>query len=119
MLLAATISPTAEPGHELGRIRRGLAPAWELGGLVHGGGSRGLGGRAPHHARRAAALFLPGDHDGSDAQGRVPLGAAPDRRPDRLHYRPAWSRSLRSRPYHPEPPGRDLGGAPTTVGQPD
>src|SRR3954466_13211556 len=75
---------TAAPGEKLGRVRCGLAPAWELDSLVHGGGGRGLEGRAAPHTRRAAALFIPGDHDGADAQGRVPLGAAPNRRPDRL-----------------------------------
>jgi len=107
----------AAPGHELGRIRRGLAPAREPDGLVHRGGDRGLGGRAAHHAGRATILLGSGDHDSADAQGRVPLGAAPDRGADRLDHSPAGSRSLCSRPYHLEPPGGDLGGATATVGQ--
>src|SRR5215207_3803179 len=60
-----------------------------------------------------AARLVSGDHDGADAQGRVPPGSAPDRRPDRVHHPPAWSRSLRAGPYHPEPQGGDLGGAAT------
>src|SRR3954467_12227378 len=47
-------------------------------------------------------------------EGLIPLGPAPDRRPDRLDHSPAWSRSLRSRPHHPEPPSRDAGGSTTT-----
>src|SRR3954470_2899562 len=47
---------TAAPGDKLGRIRCCLAPAREPDGLVHGGGGRGLGGRAAHHAGRPAAL---------------------------------------------------------------
>ena len=48
------------------------------------------------------------DHDRADAQGRVPLGAAPDQRADRLDHPPAWSRPRHPRPHHPELPGRDL-----------
>src|SRR4051794_29145715 len=106
---------TAAPGDELGRVRCGLAPAWELDGLVHGGGGRGLGSRAAHHTRRAAALLGSGDHDGADPQGGVPLGSAPDRRPDRVPHSSARARSLCSRPHHPEPPSRDVGGPTTTV----
>src|SRR4051812_44899512 len=74
--------------------------------------------RAAHHAGRATALLGSGDHDGADPQGRVPLGAAPDRRPDRLPHRPAWSRSLCSRPHHPEPAGRNGGRAAAAATQP-
>src|SRR3982751_3289496 len=90
---------TAASDHELGRIRRGLAPAREPDGVVHRGGDRGLARRAAHHAGRATALLGSGDHDGPDPQGRVPFGSAPDRRPDRLGHSPAGSRSLCSRPY--------------------
>jgi hypothetical protein len=76
-----------------------------------------LARRAPHHAGRSTALLVSGDHDGVDAQGRIPLGPAPDRRPDRLPHPSAWSRSLRSRPYHLEPQGGELGGAASAVGQ--
>src|SRR3954452_12692367 len=74
-----------------------------------------MGGGAPHDPRRPALVFRARHPDGPDAQGRVPPGSAPDRRPDRFGHSPAWSRSLCSRPYHPEPPGRDLGGPTTTV----
>src|SRR3954464_5356383 len=45
------------------------------------------------------------------------FGSAPERRPDRLGHSPAGSRSLCSRPYHPEPPGGDLGDAAAAAGQ--
>src|SRR5437868_10812041 len=48
------------------------------------GGDSGLEGRASHHTRRAAALLGAGDHDGADLAFHLPLGAAPDRRTDRL-----------------------------------
>ena len=49
--------------------------------------------------------------DGADAAGRVPPGAAPDRRADRLHPPPARPRARRAGPHHAQPPGRDPGGA--------
>src|SRR4051794_26412059 len=63
----------------------------------------------------AALLLGAGHHDGPDLASRVPLGPAPDRRPDRLHHRSAWSRSPGSRPYHLEPPGGDLGATATAA----
>src|SRR3954451_23905691 len=46
--------PGAEAqGHELARLRREAAPAWQLDGLVLGRGGRGVGGRAAHEPGRA------------------------------------------------------------------
>src|SRR4051812_47968191 len=61
--------PGAEAqGHELARLRREPAPAWQLDGLVFGRGGRGVGGRAAHEPGRAARVFRPGDPDGADVQ---------------------------------------------------
>ena len=69
----------------------------------------GVEGRTTDNARRPAALFGPGYCDGADAQNGVPLGPSADRRPDRLHHRPARSRCRGAGPHHLEPPGRELG----------
>ena len=86
MPLAVTTSPSS--GYRVtnwARVGRQLASARELDGLVHGGGDRGLaGGASLHDPGRAALVRAPGDPDGADAAGRVPPGAAPDRRADRL-----------------------------------
>ncbi len=42
---------------------------------------------------RTALVLAPGDLDGTDAQGRVPSGAATDRGADRFHHPPARARS--------------------------
>src|SRR3954464_14431120 len=100
--------PGAEAqGHELARLRREPAPAWQLDGLVFGRGGRGVGGRAAHEPGRAARVFRPGDPDGADVQGRVPAGVPADRRADRLRHRPTRARPRRAGPHHPVPPGRD------------
>src|SRR3954464_34506 len=39
---------TEAQGHELARLRREPAPAWQRDGLVFGRGGRGVGGRAAH-----------------------------------------------------------------------
>ena len=45
------------------------------------------------------------------------LALAANRGPDRLHHRPARARSRRAGPHHPEPPGRDAGGAAAAAAQ--
>ena len=60
-------------------------------------------------ARRPAALLAIGDHDGADAAGGLPSGAAPDRRTGRIDASAAWSRSRGARPFNHEPPRRDIG----------
>src|SRR3954447_952516 len=67
----------------------------------------GLGGSAAHQPGRAGLLLRSGDRHDADPAGGVPLGAAPDRRADRLHPPAARSRSRRAGPLDPEPPGRD------------
>ena len=107
----------AAPGHQLGRVRRRPARPRQPDRVVHGRGDRGLARRAAHRPRRPAALLRPGDRDGPDAAGRVPPGAAPDRRAYRLHPAAARPRSRGAGPLHPEPPGRDAGGAAAEGGQ--
>src|SRR3954471_5298901 len=77
----------AAHGHELAGLRRQLTAAWEFDGVVHRGGGRRVGGRAPDDPGRAALVFGPGDPDGADRARRVPPGVPADRRPDWLHHR--------------------------------
>src|SRR5690242_11285898 len=67
--------------------------------------------RAAHDLGWTALVLGPGDPDRPDAAGRVPPRLAPDRGPDRLRPPPARARAGRPRPHHPQPPGRDAGGA--------
>src|SRR4051812_21454710 len=117
MLIAVTASRNSGAGSRTGPNTMLPSPTWEPDGLVHRRGDRGLARGAAHHAGRATALFVPSDHDGADAQGRIPFGSAPDRRPDRLHHRPARPDAARAGPHDPEPPGSDAGGTPATVEQ--
>ena len=74
-------SPHSEatvPGHELGGIRCGPAPAREPHDLVHCGSDCRLAGRAAPNTRRPAALLSPGDQNGANATSGVPLGLASD-----------------------------------------
>src|SRR5215212_5286624 len=72
---------------------------------------------AAYDPGRAALVLAPGDPDGADTAHRVPPGAAPDRRADRLHPPPARARarSRRAGPRHAQPPGRNPGGAASSV----
>lgn len=65
---------------------------------------------AAHHTGRAALLLVPRHSDGAHLARGGPLGGAPNRGPDRLHYRPARAGAGRARPLDPEPPGQDAGG---------
>src|SRR4051794_23337618 len=98
-------------GDQLGRVRRRPACPRQPDRMVHAGGDRGLAGRAAHQPGRATLLLRSGDHDGADLASRVPPGAAPDRGADRLRPATARPRSPGAGPQHPEPPGRDAGGA--------
>src|SRR3954466_10617655 len=75
--------------------------------MVHAGGDRGRASRAAHQPGWAGLLLRSGDRHGADVANRVPLGAAPDRRADRLHPTTARSRSPGAGPLALEPPGRD------------
>src|SRR4051794_40790815 len=108
-------SATAAQGHELAGLRRGLAPAREPDGVVHGGSNRSLARGAAHHAGWPALVFGARHPDRPDAPGRVPPGLSADRRADRLPHAPAWADIAYPGPHHPEPPGRDPGSAPATV----
>src|SRR5712671_5949850 len=63
----------------------------------------------PRGTRRPAALLGLGDHDGADAAGGLPSGAAPDRRTGRIDASAAWSRSRGATPFNHEPTRRDIG----------
>src|SRR5215208_4314694 len=105
---SAPSHPQAEaPGDQLGRVRRRSARSRQPDRVVHAGGGRGLDGSAAHHPRRAGLLLRSGDRHDADPAGGVPLGAAPDRRADRLHPPAARSRSPGAGPLDPEPPCRD------------
>ena len=77
--------------------------------LVHRGGDRGPGRprREPPEADRPwyspLAILT-----ASDAEGGVPAGPAPDRRPDRLHHPPSWSYPGGSDHLHAQPAGETL-----------
>src|SRR3954463_6406090 len=63
--------------------------AWRVEPAAHDPGRGGPGTPPPHDPGRAAlVLAAPGDPDGADPAHRVPPGAAPDRRADRLHPPP-------------------------------
>ena len=99
------------PGDELARVRRQLASARELDGLVHGGGDRGLA--------RGASRARPG----AGSPGTAPLAiltALTLRTVFRLALRqtegligsilhPARPRACRAGPHDTQPPGRDAG----------
>src|SRR5829696_3311763 len=74
-----------------------------------------MAGRAPHHTGRSAALFGTGDQDSPDAPGGVPVGAAPDRRPDWLDPSAPWSGFGGARSFDPQPSRRDPRGAKTNL----
>src|SRR3954470_13457251 len=109
---------TAAQGHELAGLRRQLTAAGQPDGVVHRGGGRRVGGRAPHDPGRAALVFGARHPDGPDRARRVPSGVPADRRPDRLHYRPARLDAARAGPHHPEPAGRNGGRAAAAATQP-
>src|SRR5215213_7201447 len=111
-------APAAQ-GHELAGLRRQLTAAWEFDGVVHRGGGRSVGRRAPDDPGRAALVFGARHPDGADRARRVPPGVPADRRPDRLPHRPAWSHPACAGPHHPEPAGRNGGRAAAAAAQPD
>src|SRR3954451_6643993 len=76
-----------------------------------------MASRATCDPGRAARLLAPGDPDGVDLARRLPPAVPADRRADRLRHRPARAGPRRPRPHHPMPPGRDAGGAATTIAQ--
>src|SRR5215213_4429619 len=110
-------SEAAAPGDQLGGVRRRSARPRQPDRVVHAGGGRRVDGRAAHQPGWAAHLLRSGDHDSADPAGGVPPGAAPNGGADRLHPAVAWSRSRGARPLHPQPPGRDAGGAATEGGE--
>ena len=63
------------------------------------------------HARRAAALFDPGDHHGADDARSLRSGIAADRGAHRLRHRSARPRSRGAGSLDIEPPEQDVGSA--------
>ena len=104
-------SQAAVPGDELGSVRRQPASAGKSDGLVHRGSNRNLAGRAAHNPGRSSSLFGFGDQNGVDVAGGVPIGAASDRRLDRLDPSTSRPGSGGAGSLNPEPSRRTSGGA--------
>lgn len=84
--------------------------------LVLRGGDCRLARRTQDTPRWPATLFGPGDQDGLNAAGGVPVGAASDRGLDRLVPPVPGSGSDCARSLNPEPSHRNPGGVRTTSG---
>ena len=101
-------SQAAVPGDELGSVRRQPASAGKSDGLVHRGSNRNLAGRAAHNPGRSSSLFGFGDQNGVDVAGGVPIGAASDRRLDRLDPSTSGPGSGGAGSLNPEPSRRNV-----------
>ncbi len=63
-------------------------------------------GRLSHEQRRADSVIIPIWHrNRPDLTRRVSIGAAPERRPDRINHEDAGDRPAGSRSYDAEPAG--------------
>ena len=90
LAVLTSLSSGAAPGDERARVGRQLASA--RGSLTVWFTEEAIAAwraePAAHDPGRAALVLAPGDPDGADTAHRVPPGAAPDRRADRLHPPP-------------------------------
>ena len=92
----SSYSETSVSGHEPAGVRRSIAAARQPDRLVHRRGDRGVARGTANHARRAAALFDPGDLHGADDARGLRSRIAADRRAHRLRRRTARPRSRRA-----------------------